>query len=150
MRNGSSSDSPLVRHGSHESRLSRNHHPNDQRSSIFTTRARRMAATPTITEVPYPFAWFAVRVDRSKTSRARGIAMRSLEPIMLKVHACANLTLIPSSHLPHGEFGNWLKQNWEMEQAQAYRYMEVAMLNLSSMRNLTLITDAWRRQNEDS
>jgi hypothetical protein len=53
----------------------------------------------------------------------------------------AFLTLIPSSQLPHGEFGNWLKQNWEMDQRQAYRYMDVAMLKLTYESNLTL-TDA--------
>jgi predicted transcriptional regulator len=52
--------------------------------------------------------------------------------------------------LPHGEFGNWMKQNWEMEQAQAYRYMEVAMLNLSSARNLTLITDALKLAKQEA
>jgi hypothetical protein len=75
--------------------------------------------------------------------------MRSLEPIMLKSQSIGNLTLIPSSHLPHGEFGNWLKENWEMDQRQAYRYMDVAMIKLTCKSNLTL-TDALKLAKQEA
>ena len=52
--------------------------------------------------------------------------------------------------LPHGEFGNWLKQNWVMESKTAYRYMEITMLKLSSVTNLTLITDALKLAKQEA
>lgn len=68
--------------------------------------------------------------------------MRIPKPTMLNSELFRFLALTPSSHLPHGQFCNWLKENWEMEQRQAYTYMEIAMLKTSLVMNLTLITDA--------
>jgi len=95
-----------------------------------------MAATPTTLESVGAFLRHAVRVDRAETSRrTEGVMMRIPEPTMLNLSSMIILTLIPSSHLPHGEFGNWLKENWEMEQRQAYTYMEIAMLKTSLVLN---------------
>jgi hypothetical protein len=60
------------------------------------------------------------------------------------------LALTPSSHLRHGQFGNWLKENWEMERSTAERYMEIAMLKTSLVMNLTLITDALKLAKQEA
>jgi hypothetical protein len=52
--------------------------------------------------------------------------------------------------LPHGEFGNWLEENWDMDRATAFRYIELTMLKVASMRHLTLITDALKLAKQEA
>jgi predicted transcriptional regulator len=63
---------------------------------------------------------------------------------------CGNYLVQIKKHLPHGEFGNWLKDNWEMDRATAFRYIELTMLKVESMRHLTLITDALKLAKQEA
>ena len=52
--------------------------------------------------------------------------------------------------LPHGEFGNWLKENWEMGRQTAHNYIALAMLKSQSIGNLTLITKALKLAKQEA
>jgi DNA-binding Lrp family transcriptional regulator len=56
-----------------------------------------------------------------------------------------NYLLSIKNQLPHGSFGDWLKENWEREMRTAYNYMALGqMLNLQCVANLTSVNEALR------
>lgn len=52
--------------------------------------------------------------------------------------------------LPHGEFGDWLRDNWDRDRSTAFRYMDLGMLKVARMRLLTSVNEALRICQEEA
>ena len=64
---------------------------------------------------------------------------------------CGQTLIEARKEVGHGNFCEWLEENFEQGEKTAYRYVKVAeMLNLSELTNLTNLTDATREAEKRS